>query len=210
MDVETFLPGDFLAVWERQKALLAARIAGDIPDTLLIGEHESVITLGRGSHAENVLNPTVPVVAVERGGDVTYHGPGQLVAYPILQLPVGRRDLHRYLRDLETVVIETLAAFDLTGFRQPGWTGVWVNSPESSEPRKIASIGVAVRQWTTYHGVALNVCTNLTQFNQINPCGLQSQIMTTMQQEKPDTIISVDVVQAAFLNALNTMFTTML
>lgn len=178
--LEDFGLCEYPAVWERQKALVAARSQGEILDTLLLGEHPPVITLGRGTHAENLLAPHIPVVEIERGGDVTYHGPGQLIAYPIFLLPEGRRDLHRFLRDLETVIIETIAHFGLAGERNPGWTGVWVHNPGQNRLMKIASIGVAVKKWVTYHGLALNVSTDLAAFGQINPCGLESTVMTSM------------------------------
>ncbi len=172
---------DYETVWQMQKDRVQQRLAGEIPDTLMLGEHPPVITLGRGSHAENLLNPTIPVLEIERGGDVTYHGPGQLIAYPIFLLPEGQRNLHRYLRNLEEVILRTLADFGLEGARNPGWTGAWVKSPQSGQLLKIASIGVAVKKWVTYHGIALNVNTNLAHFRQINPCGLESQVMTSMQ-----------------------------
>ena len=179
LQVQDFKLAEYAEIWRYQKALVQRRLAGDIEDTLLLGEHPPVITLGRGSHAENLLKPGVSVVEIERGGDVTYHGPGQLVAYPILLLPQGRRDLHRYLRDLEEVIILTLHEFNIQGERNPGWTGVWVQNQGGLF--KIASIGVAVKQWVTYHGLALNINTDLTHFGQINPCGLQSRVMTSMQ-----------------------------
>ncbi|WP_373532637.1 lipoyl(octanoyl) transferase LipB [Vampirovibrio sp.] len=179
--IQDFALSDYPTVWTLQKRLVQQRLNEEIPDTLLIGEHPPVITLGRGSHAENLLNPSVPVHAVERGGDVTYHGPGQLIAYPIFHLPVGQRDLHQYLRNLETLIILTLQDFGITGQRNPGWTGVWVEAPEGGQCLKLASIGVSVKKWVTYHGLALNVCTDLAAFSQMNPCGLQSQVMTSMQ-----------------------------
>lgn len=173
---------DYSRIWDLQKHLLSRRVAGAIPDTVLLGEHSPVITLGRGTHPENLLNPNdIPVIEIERGGDITYHGPGQLIAYPIFQLPEGRRDLHRYLRDLEEVLIRTLAHFSLEGVRNPGWTGAWVQG-KKQELLKIASIGVAVRKWVTYHGVALNVTTDLSAFSAINPCGLESRVMTSLAQ----------------------------
>jgi lipoyl(octanoyl) transferase len=146
------------------------------------------------------------VVEIERGGDVTYHGPGQLVAYPIFLLPEGRRDLHRFLRDLEEVVILTLKEFGISGERNEGWTGVWVKS-QNGDLLKIASIGVAVKKWVTYHGLALNVNTDLNAFRQINPCGLQSQVMTSMAallgKEVPVDVVKQIVTrqfQAVFVN----------
>ena len=197
MEVIDFRLSDYETIWALQKRILEERLAGARPDTLLLGEHPHVITLGRGTHAENLLAPDIPIVEIERGGDVTYHGPGQLIAYPILQLP--HRDLHRYLRDLEEALIQTLAAFEITGVRNPGWTGVWVETPQGL--RKLASIGVAVRKWVTYHGIALNVTTDLAYFRQINPCGLESQVMSRMADVcvKPVTVAEVKPVFAQAL-----------
>lgn len=179
--VTDFQLADYQTVWDWQKELVQQRLSHEIPDTILLGEHPPIITLGRGSHAENLINPSIPVVEIERGGDVTYHGPGQLIAYPILLLPEGQRDLHRYLRNLEEVIIGTLKAFGIEGKRNPGWTGVWANDPQSGQLKKLASIGVSVKKWVTYHGLALNVSTDLAAFSQINPCGLQSEVMTSLQ-----------------------------
>jgi lipoate-protein ligase B len=139
------------------------------------------VTVGRGGSEANILADTerlaaegVQVRPVERGGDVTYHGPGQLVAYPLVRLTGRRRDLHRYLRDLEAVLIGTLAAFRVRGRRRVGLTGVWVGKA------KIASIGVAVRRWITWHGIALNVDPDLSHFSLIRPCGLADVRMTSI------------------------------
>jgi len=123
----------------------------------------------------------IPVFAIERGGDVTYHGPGQLVAYPVFLLRESERDLHRYLRGLEETVLRTLADFHLAGTRRPGLTGVWTT--DETGPRKLASIGVAVRKWVTLHGLALNVTTDLSRFAAIHPCGLDASVMTSMARE---------------------------
>lgn len=181
------------------------RLNGEVPDTLLIGEHPPVITLGRGSHAENLLNPGIPVLEIERGGDVTYHGPGQLIAYPIMLLPEGKRDLHQYLRNLEEVIILTLKEFGIAGERNPGWTGVWAKAPESGQLLKLASIGVSVKKWVTYHGLALNISTDLAAFSQINPCGLQSEVMTSIQalQGQP---VSMDAVKAELIRRFTLVF----
>jgi lipoyl(octanoyl) transferase len=160
--------------FQRRAADLCAR--GEAPDVLYYFEHDPVITVGRGGHLENLragapelLRAGVEVVPVERGGDVTYHGPGQLVGYPVIQLDrlPGGRDLHRYLRDLEEALIVTLAAFDLAAGRRPPYTGVWVGD------RKVAAIGVAVRRWVAFHGFALNIDPDLSHFDLIHPCGIR-------------------------------------
>jgi lipoyl(octanoyl) transferase len=165
-----------------QRDLVAARQADAILDTLVLVEHFDVITLGRSARRENVLAAgEVPVLAVERGGDVTYHGPGQLVAYPIFLLRKDERDVHRYLRGLEESIIQTLADFGIVGTRRPGKTGVW--TADEPSPRKLASIGVAIRKWVTLHGLALNVNTDLARFAAINPCGFDASVMTSMARE---------------------------
>lgn len=165
--------------YERQLALVEARKQGQDLDTLLLVEHPHVITLGRARQAwSNVLAPGgVDVVPIERGGDVTYHGPGQLVAYPIVRLREHERDLHRFLRALETAIIATLARHGIEAGRSDGNTGVWIDG------RKIASIGIACRRWVTFHGLALNVTTDLSYFQRINPCGFQAGVMTSMARE---------------------------
>jgi lipoyl(octanoyl) transferase len=162
-----------------QQEVLAARIRGDGPDTLLIMEHEPVYTLGRRrTSAANVLDPgDVPIVEVERGGDVTFHGPGQLVCYPILALEGRRRDLHDHLRRLEEAAIRTCGDFGLVAQRDPRNTGAWVNG------RKLCSIGIACRRWVTWHGLALNVNVDLGYFRRVNPCGLESALLTSMAAE---------------------------
>ena len=151
-------------------------------DVLLLLEHPPVITLGRGAKANHLRLPEatlaargIPVHRVARGGDVTYHGPGQLVGYPIVDLAAQDRDLHRFLRLLEETLLTTLAAFGLRGRRQPGRTGVWVGEA------KIASIGIGVRHWVSWHGFALNVSTDLRAFDTIVPCGLAGVTMTSME-----------------------------
>ena len=160
-----------------QQELVARRAEGAIGDVLVLTEHEPVITHGRGTPADELaaLAATgIPVVEVERGGEATYHGPGQLVAYPILLLEEDRRDLHRYLRDLEEVVIGVLSEFALEGLRRPGLTGVWLGE------RKVCSLGVAVRRWVTWHGLALNLHTDLAPFRRFHPCGLAPDVMTRL------------------------------
>jgi lipoate-protein ligase B len=136
-----------------------------------------VITVGRGAReVRNLREPgSTPVYEVERGGGVTYHGPGQLVGYPIFLLGEHERDLHRLLRDIEQALIDAVARFGVDAGRRPGLTGIWVGE------RKLASIGVAVRRWVTWHGFALNVTTDLARFEAIRPCGLSPEVMTSMQ-----------------------------
>jgi len=173
----------FRATWARQLALVEQRQRGEASDTLLLVEHPHVFTLGRRREAEgNVLMPgDVEVIGIERGGDVTYHGPGQLVAYPIVLLGEEERDLHRFLRNLEEAIIRTVADFGLRSTRCLGKTGVWTS--DGADGRKLASIGVAVRKWVTLHGLALNVSTNLARFSAINPCGFDAAVMTSMERE---------------------------
>jgi len=168
-------------VWAMQRELLGARQRGEIPDTLVFVEHPHVITLGRGTHRENLLAVAgIPVFEIERGGDVTYHGPGQLVGYPIFLLREDERDLRQYLRNLEEGLIRGIAPFGVTGTRNPGWTGVWTDDARTGDKRKLASIGVAVKKWVTMHGFALNVSTELSRFTAINPCGLEANVMGSL------------------------------
>ena len=168
-----------------QSDLVARRRAGEIPDQLLLLEHPHVITRGTAAHAEHVLvdEEQRALLGIElfdtgRGGDVTYHGPGQLVGYPILDLKPDRCDLHAYLRDLEEVLIRALARFDISAARRAGLTGVWVHD------RKIAAIGVRVSSgWITSHGFALNVSTDLRYFDSIVPCGIGDAEISSLVRE---------------------------
>lgn len=162
-----------------QEKLVAFKQQEPSDDVLLFVEHPHVYTLGRGGKETNVLAPEeVPVHRTSRGGDVTYHGPGQLVVYPIVDLRSKlRKDVHRYVRNLELSAIRTLSDFGLTATRRPPYTGIWI------ENRKVAAIGVAVRRAITYHGLALNVNTDLSYFQRIVPCGLTWADVTSMQKE---------------------------
>jgi lipoyl(octanoyl) transferase len=170
---------------ELQRDLARARVSGNLSDDLLIlMQHPRVITLGRGASESNIKATAalldqrgVELHEVERGGDVTYHGPGQLVGYPIIDLTHHKQDLHWYLRQLEEVLIRALAVVGIVGSRVAGYTGVWV------EDRKIASIGVHVTRWVTYHGFALNVSTDLSDFELIVPCGIEAVHMTSIERE---------------------------
>lgn len=165
-------------------AVVAARKAQQIADTLILLEHPPVLTLGRNSTRSNILasddllaSRGVEIHEINRGGDVTYHGPGQLVGYPILDLRKYGQDLHLYLRAIEEALIESLHASGIASGRREGLTGVWVG------PRKIASIGVGVRHWISMHGFALNVLGDLAPFNQIVPCGIAGVEMTSVEKE---------------------------
>jgi lipoyl(octanoyl) transferase len=164
---------------EWQRRLAEDRIARRLPhDLLLLLEHPPVVTLGRTSQAAHVLRPDdVDVFEVERGGDVTFHGPGQLVGYPILDLTGYKPDLHWYLRSLEQALIDALVLLGIPAERNPGYTGVWTRG------RKIASIGIHVKQWVTWHGFALNVTTDLAHFERIVPCGIPGVVMTSVERE---------------------------
>jgi len=168
---------------ELQRSLVDDRRAGRIGDTLLLLEHPHVITLGvRGgrSHvlatAETLAARGVEIHETGRGGDVTYHGPGQIVGYPIIDLNPDRRDVHRYVRDLEEVLIRTAADFGINAGRVSGLTGVWVGD------EKLAAIGVRIARWVTSHGFALNVSTNLDYFNLIVPCGITDRGVTSLSR----------------------------
>jgi len=170
---------DYLAAEELQEKLLAVKQRRPSPDILLFVEHPHVYTLGRAGKEANVLAPQeVPVFRTSRGGDVTYHGPGQLVVYPLVDLrSKQRRDVHRYLRNLEMTAIRTLNDFGLEATRRPPYTGIWIGD------KKIAAIGVAVRRGITFHGLALNVNTDLSYFRRIIPCGLTWADVTSMARE---------------------------
>ncbi|HWM84932.1 MAG TPA: lipoyl(octanoyl) transferase LipB [Kofleriaceae bacterium] len=178
----------------RQLERVGAVQRGEQRDALMLVEHPHVITVGRRQGAlANLLRPgDVEVVEVERGGDVTYHGPGQVVAYPILLLREGERDLHRFLRNLEEGMIRALARFEIEAGREPGKTGVWI----AGGARKIASIGIACRKWVTFHGLALNVSTDLGYFARIQPCGFDARVMTSMSAELGREVAMEPVVAA--------------
>jgi lipoyl(octanoyl) transferase len=193
-------------VWALQRDLVAARQRDEIADTLVLVEHPHVITAGRSAHRENLLGVgDVPLFEIERGGDVTYHGPGQLVGYPIFLLRPDERDLHRYLRNLEEALIRAIGTFGLAGDRKAGWAGVWT----VGGARKLASIGVAVKRWVTMHGFALNVSTDLGRFAAINPCGLDASVMASVSGELGRPVGMDDMkaaVRAAFAQVFSRTF----
>lgn len=170
--------------YDRQIQFVDDRISGAIPNTLIFNEHDPVYTIGRRKDAEQHLvwekklleSRGIEVEETNRGGDITYHGPGQIVGYPIIDLS-EKKDLHAYLRDLEEALIRTLYHYGLECGRREGMTGIWLGR------RKIAAIGIAVRQWVTYHGFALNVCPDLSHFQGIVPCGITDGSVTSLQHE---------------------------
>jgi len=170
---------DYVSGLAVQEQLVARKQQEPSPDILLFVEHPHVYTLGRAGKDSNVLAPQeVPVIRTSRGGDVTYHGPGQLVVYPIIDLRSKlRKDVHRYVRNLELSAIQTLKDFCLEGTRRPPYTGIWIGD------KKVAAIGVAVRRCITFHGLALNVNPNLSYFTRIIPCGLDWADVTSMARE---------------------------
>jgi lipoate-protein ligase B len=191
---------DYAATLELQNAAVAARMCDEISDTLLLLEHPHVYTLGRGADARYIIDPPpdVPIYRVARGGQVTYHGPGQLIGYPIVKLSGARRDVSRYLRKLEQALIDALGEFGIAGIRREGMTGVWAG------PRKIGSIGVGIRRWVTLHGFALNVTTDLGYFDAIVPCGIEGCRMTSIAalgQPRVSVAEFADAIERAFAAA---------
>lgn len=192
---------DYPAALALQQRIVELKQRGTLADVILFVEHPHVYTLGRGGKVANVLAAReVPVIGSSRGGDVTYHGPGQLVVYPLIDLRSKlRRDVHRYLRNLEMSAIRTLKDFGLEGIRRPPYTGIWVDN------RKIAAIGIAVRRCITFHGLALNVNTDLSYFNRIIPCGLSWADATSMARELGKDQ-SAKCVQESFLHHFGQLF----
>ncbi len=174
---------DYRDAWNLQRDIVDERADGRIPDTLLLLSHPPVVTLGRGGSpahvvatAEELAERRVEFVQTDRGGDVTFHGPGQIVGYPIVDLSRRGRDLHRYMRDVEETLIRALGRFGIDADRIEGLTGVWVDGA------KVAAIGIRVSRWITHHGFALNVDTDLSYFDLIVPCGIADRRVTSMEE----------------------------
>ncbi|MCM2358235.1 MAG: lipoyl(octanoyl) transferase LipB [Geobacteraceae bacterium] len=178
---------DFHEAFALQERLVAGVAAGTEPETLLLLEHPPVYTIGSGGNEANLLDPAIAAVRINRGGDVTWHGPGQLVGYPIVNLGRRRRDLHRYLRFLEELLIAVAADFRVESWRLPGRTGAW------TEEGKLASIGVGVRRWVTMHGFALNVSAALADFGRINPCGIAGCPVSSLERECGASVMMAEV-----------------
>ncbi len=180
---------EYAAAWDLQKALHHERVSLSIPDTVLFTEHFNTYTIGKSGGDDHLLateeelrDGNVSVFKIDRGGDITYHGPGQIVCYPIIDLNNYYLDIHRYMRDLEEVVIRTLDQFGIKAHREPEYTGVWVDS------EKICAIGVKVSRWVTMHGFAFNVNTDLSYFGRIIPCGIFHKGVTSLSQLLERTI----------------------
>lgn len=193
---------DFQEAWDFQKGLFNQVVADRSENFLILTEHNPVITIGKtGSYKNLITDPKhlnskgINVVEIDRGGDITFHGPGQLVGYPILDLSQFKKDIHWFLRNLEEVIIHTLRDFDIEGERIPDLTGVWVKG------NKICAIGVKVTRWVTMHGFALNVSTNLDHFNHIIPCGISGHGVTSIFEQIGNIVDQKDVI-----NSLNHHF----
>ena len=187
---------DYAEALRLQEELQAKRIAGDIGDTVLLLQHPPVLTMGRSAQGQHIVaEPTllesrgIAVHEVGRGGDVTYHGPGQLVAYPIIDLKPDRRDVRKYMWSLEETMIRTCADFGLSASRIPGLNGTWIGE------RKVGAVGVRISRWVTMHGLALNANTDLSHFDLIVPCGIQDKTVTSISAEL-DRAVGVPEVMA--------------
>jgi lipoyl(octanoyl) transferase len=189
---------NYSQAWSYQRSLIAERVNDvSLQDVLILLEHYPVYTLGTGSTLDFLnFDPQAgefEIYRVERGGEVTYHCPGQLVGYPILNLRYYQQDLHWYLRQLEAVIINTVANYGLSAYRLPDFTGVWL------EGKKIAAIGIKVRRWITMHGFAINVCPDMSGFKQIVPCGIADKPVGSLQEFVPEVTVNqvrIDVAQA--------------
>jgi lipoyl(octanoyl) transferase len=175
---------DYKEAWDLQKEISDLRYKKEISDVLFLLEHPHTYTLGRVADKAHMISTPeylndnkISIYEIDRGGDITYHGPGQIVGYPIIDLNLWQKDTHKYLRGLEEVIIRTCAVYGITAIREPKYTGVWV------ENRKIAAIGIKVSRWITMHGFAFNVNTNLSFFSGIIPCGITDKEVTSLQKE---------------------------
>jgi lipoate-protein ligase B len=174
---------EYAYAWDLQKAIHKERVEGRIPDTVLLTEHSHTYTIGKSGGDDHLLDSDeelrrkeVALFKIDRGGDITYHGPGQIVCYPIIDLSDHYLDVHRYLRDLEEVIIRTLSHYSIDAYREPDYTGVWVGG------EKICAIGVKISHWVTMHGFAFNVNTDLSYFGRIIPCGIFHKGVTSLSQ----------------------------
>jgi lipoyl(octanoyl) transferase len=199
-------PVEYTNIYALQKEIWEQCVEGNSPDTLLICEHTPTLTAGKSAKIENLLAPVselsqrgVSLFFIDRGGDFTYHGPGQLVAYPILNLNIHGKDVPGYIHNLEEVVIRTLSDFSISAGRDDQHVGVWVNN------QKIAAIGVSIRRWVTMHGLALNVNTDMEYFSLINPCGILDKGVTSMARILSSQV-SMDEVFSCLINHFGQIF----
>jgi lipoate-protein ligase B len=169
---------EYTVTWDLMRELRRERRAGTVGDTLLLVEHDPVFTVGVQGDDGETFPPGIPVHRVERGGKSTFHGPGQLVGYPIVDLVPRGKDVRRFVHDVEELVVRTVADFGVRAERVAGKRGVWVDGE-----RKIASVGVAIEEWISYHGFALNVSTDLRAFETFHPCGFEGKVMTSLEHE---------------------------
>lgn len=204
-EVEDLGRRDYQSTWDYQ-VLVSERVKSGANDCLILVEHDPVLTLGANYHEENLLLTAdeyqalgIDVIRTDRGGDVTYHGPGQIVIYPIFDLERHGRDLHRWMRQLEETMIVTLAHFGICGERRSVYTGAWVGD------EKVAAIGVKIRRWVSLHGIALNVNNDLAPFSQIVPCGIQDFGVTSMTRLL-DRDVSIEEVKPVVVDAFRRVF----
>ena len=197
---------DYVEALKIQRELVIKRRLGEISDSALIVEHPAVFTIGRSGSRENLLVGEdflkargIGVIDADRGGDITFHSPGQLVIYPIIDLKAGVRDLHKYLRALEEVAINFLQRFSLEGRRAAGATGVWIAD------KKIVSIGIAAKDWVTYHGMSININNDTSFFSMINPCGMRGLKVTSLKEVLAREIPRADAKRIC-LNEFNEIF----
>jgi lipoyl(octanoyl) transferase len=197
---------DYKEAWDIQKEIFSKRVTCEVEDILLLLEHPNTFTLGKTAHKENLKGSEdylkenqISVYDIDRGGDITYHGPGQVVGYPIIDLNNWFKDTHKYLRALEEVIIKTCKDYSLNCERNPKYTGVWIGD------RKIAAIGIKVSRWITMHGFAFNVNTDLNLFNGIIPCGIQDKSVTSLREEL-DKEIDVQEVKEKLLKNFYDVF----
>jgi len=194
-------------VYQLQKKLVAERQIDRCPDTLIICEHPPVFTIGRTGSATNVVVDEkiyraagIELIHIDRGGDITYHGPGQLVAYPVLDLKNYGKDVHKYLRKLEEVIIRLLSKFDVKGERKEGYTGVWVRG------EKLAAIGIGLSKWVSYHGVAFNVDPDMSHFSMIVPCGLKQAKVTSLSATTGKQLCVDEALKQKFIESFEEVF----
>lgn len=197
---------DYKEAWDLQYKIHTSRVRGNVKDHFLLLEHPNTYTLGKTADKSNLIGneeylkeKNISVYDIDRGGDITYHGPGQIVGYPIINLNDWKQDTHKYLRALEEIIIRVCLEFGLIGRRDPEYTGVWI------EDRKIAAIGIKVSRWVTMHGFAFNINTDLSLFNGIIPCGISDKAVTSLSKETNKTV-EIDFVKSLILKHFTEVF----